>query len=518
MPRRLRSHSAFDPSLDPLPEAWDIEQHQVIADQYVANQTMNAANNNNNADANANANDANIEWKTNPHIGNFNPGTDTGRKIFNEKTKGLPEADRLALSKSNSAQIQRYFKAREQYLSILSAIPIEWNNDGSVKTTASLLSQSYMISLQDVQREAHKRFGNVLAPADPIPSTPFSLREINPGSDEADKATFYDRVHSNVAVELIKNCLTPMGYEDLMLQKEKFTFKGRGIIELDGPTMLYLLYEKIDPSTTVGLDSVLEAIEDAKLSNYSNDVDKMLTEMESNYKILKENGQAPRNIIKLLFKALKSGSNAVYNDFVQRIEDDVDSGLGVNKNISHDDLIVACRTKYNNMHKKGTWDKVDPRDAQMLALTTMVENLKLAEQQRPTPQPSKGTSAAAAHAIDSNQQQQPVNLVSGTTVEEWRIKFDGPTKQRGGKKWYWCPHHVLEGKWNGMYALHPPDKHRGKKPKATTPTPTASSAPPAEKSELALNSRLKQVLMTNLCISDEDVDKMFKEATSSSGN
>ena len=42
-------------------------------------------------------------WKTTPYpySGDSNPGTKLGNSIFIEKTKGLPEADRLDLSKKN---------------------------------------------------------------------------------------------------------------------------------------------------------------------------------------------------------------------------------------------------------------------------------------------------------------------------------------------------------------------------------------------------------------------------------
>ena len=39
-------------------------------------------------------------------------------------------------------------------------------------------------------------------------------------------------------------------------------------------------------------------------------------------------------------------------------------------------MIIACRTKYNNMVDNKDWHKVDLRDAQILALTTIMENMK----------------------------------------------------------------------------------------------------------------------------------------------
>ena len=73
----------------------------------------------------------------------------------------------------------------------------------------------------------------------------------------------------------------------------------------------------------------------------------MLNAIESWYKILKENGRAPENYRRLLLDSLVAGPNHQFNN-------------------------TACRSKYNNMSKKKQWNQVDPRDTQILALTTQV--------------------------------------------------------------------------------------------------------------------------------------------------
>ena len=30
---------------------------------------------------------------------------------------------------------------------------------------------------------------------------------------------------------------------------------------------------------------------------------------------------------------------------------------------------------------------------------------------------------------------------------------------RDGKKWFWCPHHKIEGKYDGLYVTHKPKDH-----------------------------------------------------------
>jgi hypothetical protein len=65
-----------------------------------------------------------------------------------------------------------------------------------------------------------------LAIAGAVPDGPFETRDLSPGTVEDDKKTFYLRVHSRVIAKVIKNGLTPVGFQDLMLQKSKFFFQA----------------------------------------------------------------------------------------------------------------------------------------------------------------------------------------------------------------------------------------------------------------------------------------------------
>ena len=74
--------------------------------------------------------------------------------------------------------------------------------------------------------------------------------------------------------------------------------------------------------------------------------------------------------------ALITGPNHVFNEWIQRIIDDIEAGFGTNVNVPADKLIIASRTKFNNMSEKKDWAKVDPRSAQIMALSTKLEELK----------------------------------------------------------------------------------------------------------------------------------------------
>ena len=71
-----------------------------------------------------------------------------------------------------------------------------------------------------------------------------------------------------------------------------------------------------------------------------------------------------------------------------------------------------------------------------------------------------------------------------------------------------------------MYVLHRPDQNKGKREKTDadpTDAPDKDSLQQDDKgggtaAALQLQSRLKKVMCANLCLSSEDVDKLFDEA------
>ena len=133
--------------------------------------------------------------------------------------------------------------------------------------------------------------------------------------------------------------------------------------------MMFLVFQKMDPSTIVGLDSILEQIKNADNQSYRRDA--------NSHREFRDNHRAPENYHRLLLGALATGPNHYFNKFIQRIKDDVEYGIGANTRIlSTESLITADRTKYNNMEQKAIWNKVDPRDAQIMALATMTKTMK----------------------------------------------------------------------------------------------------------------------------------------------
>ena len=459
-----------------------------------------------------------FSWKTAPDRGNFNPGTQLGQKIFLEKSKGLPDGQKLDLTLSNGPALHRFFKSKQMNIQSALDVVTLYDQRGNPQRTANILQHYNNLSLDDVQREGHKLFQEDFNPFSTIrnPKGPFLATTLDPGNNAVHQQMFYNVVNNNVAVKVIENTLTVAGYEQLLRKSNMFSYVNSiGEIEFHAGTMYYLVYDKIDPTTDVRMECHLAAIQGARLNAYENDVDAMLTDIEYHYGILDGNEQAPRNIRRLLFDALASGQNSEFIDFIKRMED--------NKKIDPNDIISEARSRYNNMVKRKTWNKIDPRNAEIMVLTTKVEQLQ-GELERAT---RNGAALATNQSSGSDDSRVSVDIkdhyntwayVPGTTVYKWRAINQGDIITVHGRTYYWCKHHIWNGKWNGLYVTHKPEECNLKDKNKNGSAGGADSGTSSDKesivkeAKLQLKEGLKSVLMTSLCISNEDVDRLLEQA------
>ena len=162
---------------------------------------------------------------------------------------------------------------------------------GIGRSVMNLIHQSPSKPLEIVQRGAHARFGTALADGDTIPEQPWMTVALDSANNNADKVRFYTRVHANVVVGIVKNFLTPNGWDDLMLQQHKFAFTDiNGMKSYDGPTLLKVLLEEIDPTASVNLELHRQAIEGANLQEHKGNVIKMCKSIEQHFQAIFDNG------------------------------------------------------------------------------------------------------------------------------------------------------------------------------------------------------------------------------------
>ena len=108
---------------------------------------------------------------------------------------------------------------------------------------------------------------------------------------------------------------------------------------------------------------------------FQNDVDVMLTDMEENYAKIINKRITCKSFFWHTLNALLSVPDPKFNALTEQIKDDIDSGTGLNKAMSHDNLATAARAKYNNMIASKKYSQLDPKDTKILELTKKVTAL-----------------------------------------------------------------------------------------------------------------------------------------------
>ena len=99
-------------------------------------------------------------------------------------------------------------------------------------------------------------------------------------------------------------------------------------------------------------------------------------DMKESYSKIINNKSTCESIHRYILNVLLSGPNPKFNYFIKIIKYYIDSGIGLNNHMSHDDLATAARAKYNNMVDSNEYSKLDPKYSKILALTTKFTAIK----------------------------------------------------------------------------------------------------------------------------------------------
>ncbi len=126
--------------------------------------------------------------------------------------------------------------------------------------------------------------------------------------------------------------------------------------------MLKIILSQIKPDMIVDMDSLKAQLESMKHHEFGNDMIKMLTRMQNIYNTLKMNGHAPDSYHCYVYLALKTGPNADFNNIMDRIIDDIKLGIGFNKNITVEELILRL------IPSTTTWWRTSPGATLILCL------------------------------------------------------------------------------------------------------------------------------------------------------
>ena len=159
----------------------------------------------------------------------------------------------------------------------------------------------------------------------------------------------------NFVVEIVKNFLTTNGWDDFMLQKHKFAFTEiTGMKSYDGPIMLKVFLEEIDPTSSFNVELHRQAIVGAKLQEHKGNVIEMCKSIDRQFQAMVKNGHAydAETYRRQILDALLSGPNADFNTRMKSIKIDVDAGYGYNANVTPATLLMSAKQLYTNILRR----------------------------------------------------------------------------------------------------------------------------------------------------------------------
>ena len=374
---------------------------------------------------------------TNPFFGDINPGTADGAKLYNKAIEA--PTVQLSIQQRTARDVQSQFETDASNFgwgSLIGNITINITNE-----VRNILSNTRELTVEMLQKHARTTWGNLSNFADPLPLD-FDVRAIDPATHAVQRPHFFRRVRSMMIAKRIEASLDSVSKKSLFLDKKKFQWtEGNGTINNDGPTMLFLIMTKINPSVRVGISTLKMNLMTATLPKFEHSVPALIDYMVAQMNDITDMQATHEDFTLNLFTALATTNNDEFRTFIATEKNTWETNaLLEDDRVTADFLIQKVNMKFNNMSKANQWKKTeDPSSKVISALVTKVQSLedKLGAA---TNKSAHATSTASA----------PATL----KIPVWRTIKEGDSVFRDGKTWYWCSKHKKEGLFDGLYMPH----------------------------------------------------------------
>ena len=169
------------------------------------------------------------------------------------------------------------------------------------------------------------------------------------------------------------------------------------------------------------MELLLKKLQNAKLAQFGNSVSDLVVFLTDTYAVLFDHGQAPVNWRRIAVDALGSGTNANFNQYVSRLEDQYENPAGMRVRLEADQILVLAEERYLDMRERGVWNVTDPKDAEIMALTTKVNALLQAQQTAATALTTSTSGGGSSVGEDKpfDLQDKTWKKIPGTKMFEW---------------------------------------------------------------------------------------------------
>jgi len=283
-----------------------------------------------------------------PYDADLNPGNPEDRKLILVASKEAAEDKKITVKQSNAKEFLDMVLndcSKFSWGAIVHKIEI------GVDKFLSIVKDTRKLSLDQVKNAALRIWGNTAATfATPFPTDPDDMKiaTIDPVNDQDDEKIFYKRVRSRMIADRLLGTISTSTRKTLFTKKNHFTWldnDNTGNNIYDGPSILFLLMESVNPNTRVGVSDLKAKIRTTRMEAFEHNVSDMLDEIESSYNQITELGYKHDDIVMDTFDSILSSKNQIFRDLIQRTKDDWEMG----KDMELSELAATAMTKYNNM-------------------------------------------------------------------------------------------------------------------------------------------------------------------------
>lgn len=268
----------------------------------------------------------------------------------------------------------------------------------------------------------------------------------------------------------------------------------------DGSVLLFLVLQKIMPSTKSKIQNIKDLLSKMTLKSYSDDVEAMTDAFDEKVKEILNMGGTIDEDVKYLLNALITSSNEEFNNQIKTIRLNYLGGT----EITLDKLIHDACQMYKNMKAASLWDVQDEKSIKMAALLTRNDNLERLLKIYST----NNIANASSDKLTSK----------SNDIMDWRYVKKEDQVEKDGRTWYWCPHHSHKQNQNattsGMYCLTHGNGHdydhdtyhaNRKNNRSKTDNSKSKSNKSSQDQKISLSDKLQSALMTNTPLTDEDL-------------
>ena len=92
--------------------------------------------------------------------------------------------------------------------------------------------------------------------------------------------------------------------------------------------------------------------------------------------------------------------------------------------------------------------------------------------------------------------------------------------EKDGKTWHWCPHHKVDGTYDGLYVTHRPEEYEDwkknkfqfRREKFQKDKKKEDEIEKSSNKSLMINDNLKAALLTHSDLTGAQIDKLMNEA------